>query len=145
MSLPPRGAGPIPVRRLSERLADKLRVWFQRRGHGSQAALVTFSKERPGGLGITAQNLSYFLNRRRGKPLGLDALDDLAAYFNVSVGELVDEAYEPELSGQEQRLLRAWRAMPPALQHHFLALVEPAALYVQQFGYPLPPEDESPS
>jgi len=115
---------------VSQRLAARLQQWFRAARHGSQARLVAFSKSRPGGTSISAQNLSYFLNGRRSNPITLDDLDDLAAFFGVSIGELLDDR-SSDLSGDEQRLVWLFRALPPATQRHLLGLLAPAALSPQ--------------
>lgn|SRR5262245_55043509 len=111
---------------VSHRLARRLKDWFGKIGHGAQADLVTFSKNRPGGTRISAQNLSYFLHGHRVNPIGLDDLDDIAAFFNVSISDLFDEK-ERDLIGDEHRWLLAYRAMPRVTQEQCLAIAELAA------------------
>lgn len=122
----------MPGRTVTERLRGRLRDWLKAEGWGAAKHLSAFSHDRPGGTKISPQELSYFLrNTPNRKPLSLDDLDDIAAYFRVSVGELFD-LKQADLSGDEQRLVYAFRALPLPTQEHFLALLESASVS-QQF------------
>jgi len=110
---------------VSDRLRRKLKTLLQ---HGDAAALAKFSKERPGGQRIYAQELSYFLNNQHGRRgVNLDDLDDITDYFGVTIGELFDVPARG-LSADEQRLVLAFRALPPATQEHVLGVVEPLSV-----------------
>lgn len=78
--------------------------------------------------------LSNFLhpNPKRNKDLNpsfhLDELDDIAGYFHISLGELLGVPKPAELTGDESRLLLAFRALAVPMQSAVLALIEQAAL-----------------
>lgn len=76
--------------------------------------------------------LSAFLHpdpKRSANPsFHLDELDDIAEYFRISLGELLGAPKAGDLTGDEARLLLAFRAVPPAVQDHFLALIETASI-----------------
>lgn len=112
-----------------DRLRFRLQRWLKQEGHGAQAALVRFSQKRPGGSRISPQQLSNFLQQAEGRayPIQINHLDDIAAFFNKSLGELFDE-HPTELSGAEHRILWAFRALPVEVQEHFLSLVEAASM-----------------
>jgi len=115
----------MPKASVSDRLRRKLRALLQ---HGDAAALAKFSQERPGGRRLYAQELSYFLNNQSGRRgVHLDDLDDITDYFGITIGELFDTPIR-ELSGDEQRLVYAFRALPPVTQAHFLGVIEPASV-----------------
>lgn len=109
---------PSVTKRLRARLHRKLR-------YGDQAALAKFSQERPGGSGITQTDLSNFLGahpNRRG--LTIDDLDDIAAFFNTTVGELLGDTRLGDLSAEEQRLVQAFRLLPHKQQLEVVDVVE---------------------
>jgi hypothetical protein len=64
----------------------------------------------------------------------LDDLDNIAAYFRISIGELLGAEKPGELSGDEQRLLHAFKALSAAHQNHFLAVLELASLAPRQIA-----------
>jgi len=67
----------------------------------------------------------YFLNDRRKRPLGIADLEDIAFYYNLTVGELfAPHGRKSELSGPEQRLLLAYAAAPPTIQAAVMAILE---------------------
>lgn len=118
----------MPPPTVSQRLRARLRTLLT---HGEQVAIEKFSRERPGGAKISQQNLSYFLHPESAKGrrgLALDDLDDLAAYLRISVAELLGDTTLRELSGDEQRVVLAFRVLPAAVQEHFMAVIEQAAL-----------------
>jgi transcriptional regulator with XRE-family HTH domain len=81
--------------------------------HGDAVKIADYSAQRRAPQrGLSAQNLSYFLNGRRKHPLGISDLEDIALYFNLTVGELFTVNKKTELSGPEQRLLLAYAAAP---------------------------------
>jgi transcriptional regulator with XRE-family HTH domain len=85
--------------------------------HGDAVKIADYSAQRRAPRpGLSAQNLSYFLNGRRKRPLGINDLEDIALYFNLTVGELFTVNKKTELTGPEQRLLLAYAAAPPAAQ-----------------------------
>lgn len=121
-------------------VSDRLRQTLNRLGKGEygwRTALAKFSQNRPGGARILAQNLTYFLNRTAGRhrPLAIDDLDDIAAYFRVSLGVLLGDPQAGELSGDEQRMLYAFRALPDETKNHFLHIIEAASLHSQPRGW----------
>jgi hypothetical protein len=119
----------MPRTTVTQRLRAKLRTLFRQQGPGSQSALARFSQHSPGGSGITMTSLSYFLRDTPGRdPIGLDSLDDLAAFFGVSISELLGATTFGQLSGPEQRLIHAFRDLKAPLQAHVLALVEVASV-----------------
>jgi len=100
---------------------------------GTAAALARYSQSG-GKTGIHPQELSYFLNGTTGRRgLVLDDLDTIAAFFSVSIGELLGETKLGELTGDEQRMVYAFRALPPPTQAHFLAILETASLAPQKY------------
>jgi hypothetical protein len=110
---------------VSDRLRRKLKTLLQ---HGDAAALAKFSQERPSGQRLYAQELSYFLNNQHGRRgVTLDDLDDIADFFRITIGELFDVPAR-ELTGDELRLLFAFRALPPVTREHFLGVIEPASV-----------------
>jgi hypothetical protein len=122
-------------------VSDRLRQALARLGrdeYGWRAALAKFSQKRPGGAKILAQDLTYFMNRTpgRARPLAIDDLDDIAAYFRVSIGVLLGDPPESQnLTGDEQRMLHAFRALQPETRNHFLHIIEAASLHGQPRGW----------
>jgi hypothetical protein len=107
---------------LTERLRATLRPLL--RAHGVGAALAKFSQARPGGARINPQEISYFLNRTPGrKGLTLDDLDDVAAFFGLSIGQLFGVDADA-LSPDETRIVTAFRACAPATRDHVVGLLE---------------------
>lgn len=94
--------------------------------HGDAVKIADYSaKRRAPERGLTAKNLSYFLNGRRKRPLGIADLEDIAFYFNLTVGELfAPHGRKSELTGPEQRLLLAYAAAPPTIQAAVMAILE---------------------
>jgi len=123
-------------KRLRARLHRKLR-------YGDQAALAKFSQERPGGSGITQTDLSNFLGahpNRRG--LTIDDLDDIAAFFNTTVGDLLGDTRLGDLSAEEQRLVHAFRELPPKQRTEIVDVVEFMGLAAREgrrFSAPIRP------
>lgn len=112
---------------VSQRLRGRLRALLSE--WGTAAALARYSQASPAGTKLSTQEISYFVNETPGrKPIGLDDLDDIAAFFRVSLGELLGETRTVDLRGDEQRMVYAFRALPPTVQEHFLALIEQASL-----------------
>lgn len=116
---------------VSTRLRAKLDELLKKDGYGAATALAKFSKDRPGGSNIQASEISSFLDPikypDRKRPINLDDLDDIAAYFRINVGELFN-LKNKELSGDEERMIWAFRALPDVTQEHFLALLEAASV-----------------
>jgi hypothetical protein len=107
-------------------LTDRLRATLRPllRAHGVGAALAKFSQARPGGARINPQEISYFLNRTPGrKGLTLDDLDDVAAFFGLSIGQLFGVDADA-LSPDETRIVTAFRACAPATREHVVGLLE---------------------
>jgi hypothetical protein len=87
--------------------------------------LAKFSQQRPEGSGISETDLSNFLGahpNRRG--LTIDDLDDIAAFFNLTVGELLGDTRLGDLSAEEQRLVNAFRELPSKQQTNVVDLIE---------------------
>lgn len=126
----PIGVGAVPRLTVTHRLRARLKQLMKR---GDAASLARYSQTSPGGSKILPQNISYFLNDKTGR-IGLDLndLDDLAAFFSTSIGELVGETKLGNLEGDEQRIVYAYRALPTAVQEHFLAVIELASLAPRQ-------------
>ncbi len=76
--------------------------------------------------GRNASWVSMLLSGERG--VKLDELDAMAEYFRVSLGELLGAAKPGELSGDEQRMVLAFRALPQVTKDHFLSVIEAASL-----------------
>jgi len=118
----------VPVATVTERLRAKLRRLLKERGYGAAKQLADYSQTKTGAR-ISTQELSYFLNdapKRRG--LHLDDLDDIAAFFRISIAELLGDTKIGDLSPDEQRMLYAVRVLNSSTREHFLALLEAAAL-----------------
>src|SRR5215218_8616049 len=110
----------------TQRLRAKLRVWLK--PHGKAAELSRYSKSG-GRQGLSPQEITYFLRetpKRRG--IVLDDLDDLAGFFHISIGELLGETKLGDLTGDEQRIIYAFRVLPEPVQTHFLSLIEQMSL-----------------
>lgn len=122
----------MPRSTVTQRLRSALKRRFDAEGHGTAARLSKFSFTRPGGRKIRPQDLSYFANETEGRanPITLDDLDDIADYFRVSIGELFDLRWK-DLTGDEQRLVLAFRALHELTREHFLALIEAASVTTQ--------------
>lgn len=73
-------------------------------------------------------------DRSSNPTIHLDDLDNVASYFRISIGELLGAAKPGELSGDEQRVVYAFRALPPTVQDHFLGLIELASLAPRQMA-----------
>ena len=119
----------MPRSTVTQRLRSTLKRLLDKEGHGAAARLAAFSANRPGGRKIRPQDLSYFKHGSEGRtnPLTLDDLDDIADYFRLSIGELF-ELKSKDLTGDEQRLLWNFRALPDVTREHFIALLESAAV-----------------
>ena len=119
----------MPRSTVTQRLRSTLKRLLDAEGHGAAARLAEFSAKRPGGRKIRPQDLSYFKHGSEGRtnPLTLDDLDDIADYFRLSIGELF-ELKSKDLTGDEQRLLWNFRALPDVTREHFMALLESAAV-----------------
>ena len=96
--------------------------------HGDAVKIAQYSaKRRAPARGLSVQNLSYFLNGHRKRPLGISDLEDIAFYFNLTVGELfAPHSKKSELSGPQQRLLVAYDAAPAEVQAAVMTLLETA-------------------
>jgi hypothetical protein len=95
--------------------------------HGDAVKIAQYSaKRRAPARGLSAQNLSYFLNGRRKRPLGISDLEDIAFYFNLTGGDLFTPRKKTELSGPEQRLLVAYAAAAPEVQTAAIVMLEAA-------------------
>jgi hypothetical protein len=95
--------------------------------HGDAVKIADYSaKRRAPEPGLSAQNLSYFLNGHRKRPLGINDVEDVALYFNLSVAELFTPGHKSELSGAEQRLLAAHAGASPEVQAAAVVLLEAA-------------------
>jgi Mn-containing catalase len=93
--------------------------------HGEAAALARYSHQSPAGSRISAQKISYFINKTEGrKGIALDDLDDLAAYFGKSIGELLGSPRAGELSAMEQRMIYSFRALDATRQDQMVSVVE---------------------
>jgi hypothetical protein len=116
----------VRIRRQSvtARTRHKLNELFGNRAY-SKTALASYCRKPPSWL----SNFLHPSPTRTERPsFHMDELDDIAAYFRISIGELLGAAKIGELSGDEQRLLFAFRVVPVPVQAHFLALLEQASL-----------------
>lgn len=116
--------GRYPV---SDRLRGKLRQLLRERGDAARLAHVTEHSLNK----ITKQQLSYFTTNERPTAIKLDHLDELASFFRLSIGELLGAAKPGELSGDEQRLVHAFRVLPEALKLHVLAVLDQLSVSVR--------------
>jgi hypothetical protein len=115
---------PVPRPTVTERLRQRLRALLRERGTATR--LVAYSH---GTSAISQQAISYFLNNTPGRRgIQLDDLDDLSGFFRVSIGELLGVAKPSELSGDEQRIIQAFRVLVPSMQEHVVMLVEQLSL-----------------
>jgi hypothetical protein len=106
-----------PYGRFRQKLSDLL---LHKRG--SKAALASYCKH-------PASWVSNLLAPRSDDPRpSLDDLDNIAAFFSISVGELLGAAKPGELTGDEQRMVHAFRVLAEPVQIHFLALIEAASI-----------------
>jgi hypothetical protein len=87
---------------------------------------------------ITTQNLSYFTTNQRPTAIKLDHLDELAGYFRLSIGELLGVSKPGELSGDEQRVVHAFRVLPPNLQDDILGILEGLSIGARFAGTSMP-------
>jgi hypothetical protein len=116
----------LDVHRLSvtARTRQKLNTLLGDRAY-SKTALADYCGKAPSWL-------SSFLhpnpNRTERPSFHMDELDDIAAYFRISIGELVGETKIGDLTGDEQRVLYAFRVLLPRTQDAVLALLEDAAV-----------------
>ncbi len=55
-------------------------------------------------------------------------MDAIARYFRLSLAEMTGVARPGELSGDEQRMVYAFRALPAQVKEHFLALITAASV-----------------
>lgn len=110
------------VRTAATRFQQTLRTLLAQRGRGSKRGLADY-------CGRSGAWVSNFLKPRATQPqITINDLDNIASYFRVSIGELLGVANPKHLSGDEQRLVHAFRVLPPAVQEHFLALIETASI-----------------
>lgn len=58
----------------------------------------------------------------------MDDLDNIASYFRIGLGELLGAPTPGDLSGDEGRLLLAFRVLAPATQDHVLRILEQLSL-----------------
>lgn len=112
--------------RVSQRLRARLKTLLNR---GDQTSLANWSQRRPGGTNISQQELSYFLNEKEGRRgLTIDDLDDIADYLEMSIGELLGDTKQAELSAHETRMLHAFRALPEPYKQSVIAVIELASI-----------------
>lgn len=77
--------------------------------------------------------VSNLLNPRSERPvLSLDDLVNMAGYFRLSVDELLGMPRRSEFTGDEQRMMHAFRTLPTTTQDHFLHLLESASIGAQE-------------
>lgn len=114
----------VPRLTVSQRTRHTLNRLLKTPGY-SKTALAAYCQK-------PASWLSAFLHpnpNRSGNPsFHLDELDDVASYFRISLGELLGAPQAGDLTGDESRLLLAFRELPPADQDRFLGLVEKVSL-----------------
>lgn len=116
----------------TERLRLRLQALIR---HGDAAQIVRTSARRRKGKGLRAQNLSYFLNGHRKRPLSFEDVEDIAFHYNLSMGDLLEPTRKKsELPAAEQRLLIAYRAAAVEFQTAALMMLEASA--VQREGAP---------
>lgn len=102
------------------RFRRKLEELVRRRG--AKAGLASYCKH-------SASWVSNLLAPRAADPqVTLSDLDNIAGYFRISIGELLGAPKPGELSGDEQRMVHAFRALPAATQDHLLSLIDAASL-----------------
>lgn len=105
-----------PYGRFRQKLAELLRT------RGSKHALAHYCDRSDSWV-------SNLLVPRSEEPRpSIDDLDNIARFFDISLGELLGAAKFGELSGREQRMIHALRNLPEPLQLHAVALVEAASL-----------------
>ena len=116
----------------TQRFQRKLRLLLAERKHttGDNAPIGALaSYVRP-----QVENQSWLSNilSARGTQPNLNDIEGFASFFHVSVSEVLGYPANPkELSGDEQRLVLAFRALPEPTRDHFLAILEAASLNVQ--------------
>lgn len=108
----------VPLPTVTDRLRATLNRLFRDR-HFSKTGLAK-------ACGWHASGVSMLLNGERG--IHLNKLDAVAGYFGISIGELLGAAKPGELTGDEQRVVHAFRVLPKQMQAHFLALLESASV-----------------
>jgi transcriptional regulator with XRE-family HTH domain len=117
----------VGVRRLSatQRFQRNLR-WLleERKKAGDKSAYGTLADvcEKPQSW------VSNMLHEGRATQPDLEDLENIADFFRVSVNELLRPANPKDLTGDEQRVLLAFRSVPEVVQTHFLALLEAASV-----------------
>jgi hypothetical protein len=115
----------VPALTAFQRFQRKLIALVRDEGHGVKAKLAgACGKESPSWV----SNLLKPEHRSKTPMVSLDDIDCIAAYFGISVGQLLGTAKPGDLTGDESRLVQAFQVLPPATQEHFLAVIEAAAL-----------------
>lgn len=108
-----------PLSEHHERFRRTLKRLLDERGSGSKGKLARYCEKE------SASWVSNLLVPRSKAPqLTIDDLWNMARFFGVSVGQLFGVPKPDELTGAEQQLLVAFRAVSPALQVHLLRVVE---------------------
>ncbi len=116
----------MPPVTVSQRVRAKLFALFRdQRFNFSKTGLAAYC-QKP--LPWLSNFLHPNANRTLRPSFHLDELDDIAGYFRISLGELLGAPKTGELSGDETRVLLAFRVLPPALQEHVLRILEPLSL-----------------
>lgn len=113
---------------VSQRLRAKLRALLKAGGHGTAKRLAEYANLQP-------QNVSYFKTGNaadRHNPIKLDQLDDIARFFRISLGELLGDTKLGDLSGDEQRLVYAFRILSPSAQQAWITVIEEASVHAQR-------------
>lgn len=111
----------MPKRTVNDRLRQRLHDLLRTKTF-SKSGLADYCKK-------PASWVSGFLHQGRG--IRLDDLDEIAAYFQLSIGELLGVSKPGELNGDEQRAVHALRTLSPALRAHVLAVMEGLSVSVR--------------
>jgi transcriptional regulator with XRE-family HTH domain len=118
----------VPPRTVNMRLRQRLHELLRQK-HFSKSGLAAYCDQPPSWV-------SGILHQGRG--VRLDDLDGIAAYFRLSIGELLGVSKPGELSGDEQRVVHAFRVLPPNLQDDILGILEGLSIGARFAGTSMP-------
>lgn len=116
---------------MSERIRGKLRELFRAGGRGTQAQLSKYLNDSPASSRKLKPPEITMMFQTGTRGIDIDTLEDVAAFFNLPVSDLLGIPSHSDLSASEQRMVLALRLLTPAQQAHILAIVETMSLHVR--------------
>lgn len=116
---------------MTQRVLGKTRELFRQGGRGIQKRLSDYLENSPAAARKLKPPEVTMMFQTGSRGIDIDTLDDVAAFFNMPVADLLGIPSHSDLSALEQRMVIALRLLTPAQQQHFLAIVETMSLHVR--------------